>query len=560
LLVLGVLACAPASSLENLPPPCIGGYSPCATTGLCVPKGADVEAEAKRERECGYLDREVRQGGSLVVAVPGASASNLPKVTTGSPDLIATPRIVGKVVVVDVAARHGAALGDIPDHQVTIAATIGGRLYERTFVVLVQAIAASPEGDDANVGSESEPFRTFRKAASVAERGDTIFLRNDYLGRASEPAETGEISITAGVTVRGQVPSHDRSSGTGAAPASDTMTSDVRGGMNGTILSMPIKLAGSATLDNLRLAKRLTIQTPDATVLLNDVAAYGGITVSASANHATVGLTGSSTVQTDSATTPEGLEIPNNPILFEADDATLSIDGATVVQHGNAPGNAFVPVPALKLVGRRQHLGLGGVVRIHGLKGPVAIQIDDAQTVEITGRDQKPDRLTILGRVDITGVDSMVTVTNATFARGIDGSGIVFKGAGNTSSMLIEDTVFGDEGIVIDGLQSKVTVRRTEFQEITTSGIRLMSGTLDLGTALEAGKNKFWMKDNTNPDHPIPVALQIDADEGEAIVTSSASTYQGMDPGRCAVTGPLLKESIVRGFVKIANAITIEFF
>lgn len=558
LLVLGLVACAPSSSLENLPPPCVSGYVACGSTGFCMKKSDDAEAELARERKCGYLNQEVRQGGTIVIDVPGATPDQLPTPTTDSPDLIATARADGARVVIDLQARHGAALGDVADHKVKIPAMIAGHLYPREFVVLVQAISASPKGSDENAGSESEPFRTFRKAASVAETGDTIVLRNDDFGRASEPNEKQEIVIPAGVTVRGQVPQHQVSNVQGAGPramddgdAPTMATGQLVDQTLRTKLGMPLTLAGGATLDNLDIAHRLTITAEQVTVTVNDTSVAGGITVAKGANNATLSITGESRVITDDKTP--------NPVIVDADDATLAISGSTYIDHG--PALAVAPV--LMLSGRRQHLKIRDDARIQSINSPVAIQVVDAQTVEIDGRFDVAPRLRILGRVEIGGVDSMVTVMNASFALGVTGSGIVFKAGGESSSMRIEHSLFAGEGIVLDGgLHTKVTLRDTKFTDFSRNAIRVVAGHLDLGTKTESGDNRFKtnIETTTDPDAPIPVALQIDALAGEANVSSSGTTYDGFNPGRCDILGPTLKESVVRGFVKIANEIMIEFF
>jgi hypothetical protein len=518
-----------------------------------VQKLPEADGGLDRERQCGYLDREVRQGGSLVIPVPGANPAHPPVVKSGSPDLIVTTRVVGQSVVVDLKARHGATLGESPDHKVTIDATIAGRPYKREFIVLVQAIAASPEGLDTNEGSEREPFRTFRKAVSVAETGDTIVLRNTEYGFESEPGELRAITIPAGVTVRGQVPlpKAANSNGLPTPQANDDTAPSNRlpTGGNGTILSMPIELAGGATLDNLVLKQHLALTAPDKTVKLNDVEAEDGVSVAASATTATLVISGQSKVM---AKDPRA-----NPILVEADDATLWMGGLTNVDHG--AGRASAPV--VKMAGHRQHLSVHGDVRIQGITFPVAIQVDDAQTVEIEGRAK--DSLRILGRVELTGVDAMLTVKNASFPWGINGgSGIVFKGGGMSSQARIESSEFQGEGLLLSGLNSRATFRDTRFMDIATWGIRVDSGTLDLGTGVEAGGNQFW---TTKPDpadlsSAKPVALRIDAKVGQASVTSSATTYDGQNPGRCEIPGPTKEDVVQRGFVKIADAITLQFY
>lgn len=538
LLALG--ACGPARSLEGLPPPCVNGYTACASSGLCVRKLDDADKELERERQCSYFEREVRQGGSLVIAVPGATADKLPKVTTGSPKLIATPRAVGNSVVVDLQVQHAAPLGDVPDHKVTIDATIAGAPYKRQFSVLVQAIAASPDGLDTNEGSESSPFRTFRKAASVAERGDTIVLRNDKFGLPSEPTEKDVIVLPAGVTVHGQVPRVQVPADAGAAP----MGTEEPYRPIPTKLGMPIQLEGSATLDNLAIVHRLAVTAAGSTLALNDTEAMGGIAVASSAESARVYISGSSVVTT--MTEP-------NPILVEADDGTLSISGNSNIGHGQA----VMQAPVIRFTGRGQHLAISGDVRIQNINSAVTIQLDDAQTVEIEGR--AGGNLRVLGRVEIAGVDSMVTVKNAEFTEGIDsGSGISFKGGG-ASALRVEDSKFQGGGLTLDGAACKATVRRTTFGAITHNAIRLVSGALDLGTKDEAGGNRFSTKIDA-PLDMIPVALQIDALEGAATATSSASTFDGSNPGPCQILGPTPKDAIVRGFWRIANRVAIDFY
>jgi hypothetical protein len=539
-MLLGIGACGPARSLDGLPPPCVSGYAPCASSGLCVRKLDDADRELERERQCSYFEREVRQGGSLVIAVPGAKPDQLPTVTTGSSELIATPRAVGDGVVVDLQVQHAAALGDVPDHKVKIEAMIGGARYTREFVVLVQAIAASPDGLDTNEGSESSPFRTFRKAASVAERGDTIVLRNDKFGLPSEPTEKDVIVLPAGVTVHGQVPRVQALADAGAAP----VTSEETYRPIPTKLGMPIQLAGSATLDNLAIFHRLTVTTAGSTLALNDVEVTGGVALASSAESARVIISGGSVVTT--------LAEPN-PILVEADDATLSISGNANIGHGQS----VTPAPVIRFTGRRQHLAISGDVRIQNINSAVTIQLDDAQTVEIEGR--AGGNLRVLGRVEIAGVDSMVTVKNAEFTEGINGgSGIVFEGDG-ASSLRIEDSKFQGEGITVDGIASKTTVRRTSFGVITHNAIRLLSGALDLGTKDEPGGNRFLTKLDATPDM-VPVALQIDALEGAATITSSASTFDGSNPGPCQILGPTPKDAIIRGFWRITHRVAIDFY
>ena len=59
------------------------------------------------------------------------------------------------------AAQQGAGSG-----QAVSAAEEGGRLYY-----------VSPDGDDANPGTQSQPFGTIQRAADLARSGDTVRIR-----------------------------------------------------------------------------------------------------------------------------------------------------------------------------------------------------------------------------------------------------------------------------------------------------------------------------------------------------------------------------------------------
>jgi hypothetical protein len=426
-----------------------------------------------------------------------------------------------------------------------IASEIGGSPYRREIHVLVQAIAASPDGDDTNEGSESHPFRTLREAARVAEGPDTIVLRNDD-GYPSEPDERDPIVIPAGVTVRGQVPRRQQKPDGGADDAGGLLP--IPTGGTGAILGMPLVLAGAATLDNLVLTRHLVISVDGKKVTLNDVEAWDGVSLAPSATKTTLSISGRSKIKTDKRYAPRA-----NPILVEADEATLSIGGNTEVDHDTG----LVMGPAIKVSGRSHRLEIGGDALIQGITHPVAVQVDDAKSVTIAGHG--PDPLTIRGRVEIAGTNVTVDVSNAYFPRGNNGgSGIALTGDGETSGMRIERASFQGEGLVLAGARSKTIIRNSTFGDITSWAIRLASGALDLGTPTESGKNRFWTKDEWDPA-VTPVSLQIDAEAGQGSVTSSTTSFDGWSPGELTVRGPNA-DKVQRAFVRIENSILVTFY
>jgi hypothetical protein len=549
LLVLG--ACTPTLSLEDRPPPCLDGYFPCAATGRCVKiPGAEPEVDSQgkvqvdRRISCEFLADEVRQGGSLAVAVPGATAESRTTARSASGELMVSVR----GTFVDVVANHGATTGFVPDHRVTITSTIAGAEYIREFYVIVSPISVSPKGSDENPGTERAPFRTFREAVRWAASGDIIVVGNDEWGRPAEPEETRTIVVPAGVTVSGRVPTTPRLRS--LDPSAPKKIEDPPRSPPAFLL-MPLALEGSATLVNLDLVHRLTIDTPDAIVTLSNTAVHAGVTVTRKATHATLSMTGASRIYTND----EWL----SPVLFESDDGTLSLSDLTNIDHG--PLTAQVPVLWLK--GQRQHLKVNGPVRIQSVSYPVAIQIDEAETVEIDGppvpAEKGPD-LNILGQVKIVGNGSMVSVKHARFALGERGSGIHFADEGAGASMTIEQCEFSAEGIVQDTPLGAVTVRGSAFSGFTRSAIHVLRGTLDLGTEKQPGKNAFLSASEPGIDDPA-VALWIETPASlSGRVTSSASTYDGNNPGPCQILGPTPKESVVRGMWKLADKVAIDFY
>jgi len=77
-------------------------------------------------------------------------------------------------------AGEAAQPGSAPDHVVP-AATEDGRVF---FV--------SPDGDDANSGTEAEPFRTIQKAADVARPGDTVWIGGGIYRESVEIRRRGD--------------------------------------------------------------------------------------------------------------------------------------------------------------------------------------------------------------------------------------------------------------------------------------------------------------------------------------------------------------------------------
>jgi len=188
-----VAACTPRLDLANRPPPCASGFSLCAPTGVCVlPETLD--------EVCPY-GLDVRQGGTVIAPVPGASAASDIMATSSWRDLETNVRATPDgSFFVEVLAPHGTRLGDTDPngapYSLRIAAKLDGVTTVRDIRLVVSPIAVSSAGDDLAAGTGVQPFRTLKQAAGVARLGDTIslpaherrrVLRSEQLQRGHDP-------------------------------------------------------------------------------------------------------------------------------------------------------------------------------------------------------------------------------------------------------------------------------------------------------------------------------------------------------------------------------------
>jgi hypothetical protein len=522
--LLGALAlgaCAPRFAVDGRPLPCdLSSQDQCDSTGLCVPKGS-----ASDPAVCS-LGYDVRQGGVVVLPVPGTSLADVH--VTASDDLVAT--VVagqgGNPSAIEVHAAHGTISGE----RTIVIATPGAL---RHVVVTVSPIAAAPWGDDdLNPGTDAKPFRTFARAASVAAEADRIVLYNQSPnGGPAELPSAVPIVLPAHITVDGQ------------------------NAASGTYIQCPVRLMGDANINNVRFTERLAIDVPNTVVELFRFWSAAGISVLPSAVHTTLRIGGDWTnIRNDNG--------EMSTISVEGDHTSVTLDHiSSVTFTAKASGDdAFQAI---------HFTGAGHELIVLGHNDPDTSDATSktnipntaisntggtrAVTMEGGSANVSIDTADIIGLVEILGADSTATIAKGTFSLGQGQGGIVFKGG----SMHVADSMFNGNGIVQDSPTSTVVVRRTKFSKYTYMGYQLNAGTLDLGNATELGDNAFTSDRNDVPHGALsPTALIIDAPDGSH-VTSRTTTFDALlPPPADRVIGP----KALDGVYDIKHSAGIEFY
>jgi hypothetical protein len=542
-MLAAVAACTPQVSLDGRPPPCAPGYQVCDTTGTCVrPEPLSPPGVESAVCPSGFT---VRQGASIQIAAPGAAVDDVQILSTG--DLVAQVRTVAAngPVVVDVAAPHGTALGDMTragaPRLVTISTVYEGMTFQRQIQVVVSPIAASPNGQDSSLGTTRNPFRSITQAASVAHDGDTIVLGlGNNSTPFSEPNEATPVVVPTGVIVQGQSKLMLLQEEQQMPVPEDVDATRAK-------LAMPVHLEGNATLDNVTLVQRLTLTVPEAHVALTNVSAMGGVAVDSAATQADLSITDGSRIFTNDDT--------KNPLLVEAANAIVTIARGAHVEY-RGPANLAVVL----LTGQSQRLTVSDDSWVGNSLFPSAIRVAGGDAhVELNGGSRT---VRVLGRLEILGAGSTAEITSTLFNLAQNAGGIVFRG----TQMSVSKSDFAYAGIEQDNPSGRVLVRDTTFSKYTTFGYHLLSGQADLGTAAELGHNTFASSQDLWPfTDGNQIALVIDAPVGGSnSVSVSATTFDDISISPCEIMGPQKSGPVSATdpsrIYSIKNMVPIDFY
>jgi hypothetical protein len=526
LAVLVVAACAPTVDVNSLPPPCAPGNYLCPATGYCVPNVDTPVSTTDGGRDAASLTAastvdnclvgySVRLGGSISIRVPFVQDVGTVTATTSSPDLTILPvRGADGSVVVSVTAHHAATrLGQT---TVNITESTLGKAADRAVMVYISPITAASTlagGKTTNPGTTDEPFLTFQQAAAAAAPGDTIILKSltplgqDALGNDVEQVEQDfasapAVKLPANVTV--------------ASPSITTRSE----------LHMPIVLEGDAILNDLDIEEpRLQISKPGSKVTLTGSTIVGkGIEIQASAS--TAPGAPPTTLTIDNRGSSSGDIRNDDPTLsslsIAADNAIVEIDNGLI--HSNSTAAAIYCV------------GNGAVISIDD--GTVIENAEDGPSLELMKVSSlNVDTVKLRGVIEILDPSSVATINEATFEVAEEMTGeISFNGW----TMTVDNSIF--PGLAIVQNSGRVKLHNSQIANYMLAGYVLNAGLLDAGTMDEPGNNTFADFFYTNHSVSLvtqPTALSVTVKDPPAdgvVATSSASMFNGMQPGTCTAS------------------------
>jgi hypothetical protein len=531
--LLAMSACTPLLDLSNRPGPCDGtGLVLCESTGLCLPS-----PPASASTDAGAVDNSgqpwfcpagftVRQGDTIMLAVPVASLDQITRADTAS-DLVVSPpqRQADGSIVLPVSAPHGLVAGDGdfgPKRRfVNIDTLVDQKPVTRQVLVTVSNITVGIGGDDRNTGTLTKPYATIARAAAVAEAGDTIDLVN--LNGTSESAvpvpcsaPAGSVlSLKAGVTMVG----HEFS--------------------QPTMLPMGVVLGGDATFDGVQFGgARLVIDKPGSAVALHNVKLQCGVTISTAASvipTPNVAGTDMSAGARVTSLSVSGGNVWNDlsaesPIIVEATGASVTLSDNVNVVITSKQAN----VETIRFAGDSGRLTILSGAQVANSNGNAALNLLRSSIVYL-------ENANISGSLLIADSGSSVQIKSSHFSLGADVGAIQFFG----HDMQVSATDFAADGIVQNNPNSVVTVDGMSARGWLHFGYRLTQGQVmitnsDFSHAVKA------------PDFSAngPWALVVDAPTTSGgVVTSRSTTYDVATP----LTPCVVRRGQLLGLYSITN-------
>ncbi len=426
-------------------------------------------------------------------------------------------------------------------------------------------IYAGPSGLDTNPGTASSPFRTLKKAVSVAVSGDTIHLY-DGTYQAGPALETWGYVLPANVTIVGQ-------STAGTILDGQAMSFDGIDAPSALTLQ-------SLTIENFQ--NGVDLKTPSSTVALTDVAiadsANAGIYVEGPAAGSTVTIAGSKTAITQTAATT-GVE------LALVANATVTMTGGSVTTGGDAfHFYGQCPGSALNISGTTitQTAHSGTYYAVYNFPPspnttPVAISIagatiagtvydnDSTSTLTITGStftevDDSGDGVDFYGKTLTISGNTTITMT-ASGSTPNTWRGVTYHSvAGYPSTMSLDHLTItgGGTAIIQDGFTGSAKLRNTTITMQADDGYSINGGQLDLGTTGDPGNNALGLPTSGGSTW---FALDIfAAGTASVTVTSSQSTIGGSIPAAAVIapTGTTYAQSGQVYLVSPGSTLTFE--
>jgi hypothetical protein len=434
--------------------------------------------------------------------------------------------------------------------QTLVVSTKGG-VITATNVIEVTAITAGPAGSDANAGSTASPFRSFGQALLVADVGDTIHLLDGTYSSATAAMggsdEKWNTPIPNNLTIMGDTVAGTILDGAGVSGADG--------------IDSPAMLSvQNVTLKHFRYG--VNVNLPNTTLTLQHVVVSAstsyGLYIDTPAVGSTITLSGTDSL-IDQQAQQYGVYINGNQTATNA-KITLNITDATV-QAG------YVVLTMYYTSGTTVNL-TNATLKDLGTSGAISI----SQTNNVIGNTITLKNTTVIGTINLNDKTATLTtmggsmteksgsLLNLSAAAAVNFSGTTFTmtdtsnalnvtGANTSMTMTNCKIIGGGAGISQGGAGSAVKLRGTEILSPNYYAYYMSGGTLDLGTAADAGMNGLGL-----PISPSYSTLNV-ASTGCTITSSSTSFGDHLDAMNNIIQGVTPSAGVVAGLATRAPQI-----
>jgi len=453
-------------------------------SGRCARKDAGADAGAQDDAgpnarpadvESITVDRAiVRQGEiDITIKVIGKDLRNPTNIKLGDLKPALKTGATSSQFEVSASVPHAATLGT-KDFSFQCHGGVGGKEQ----LVTVSAISSAVEGDDAHRGTSDSPFRTYKKALSVAEKGDSIAL-----GKGTYDIAGGEdwaLAVPEELTISGE----------------GTDTKLVGPGTEGNSVNVDgFTFEGNATIKNLSLGffrYNAYLDKPNQKVSFESVELTGSRSYSIYLT--TTAKAAELTLKDTNVTACDG-----QCVYVYAENAKLDTSGgriSSLTSYALSISNKGVTAN----IEGTEVAGGGSYNSIYSMQPGVTLTLTNAtigSRVDFSSSDETQGVLTIDGTIfDVADASN-------------DQQCLVFR----ANRLIVRKSKFLNcyYGIAQQG--GEATIRDTQFVDYTYYGYYIVAGKLDLGTDTESGGNKFSSADGGSKyglsDQRQPASTQI---------------------------------------------------
>jgi hypothetical protein len=443
-------------------------------------------------------------------------------------------------LVIRVNVPHGAALGK----QTLVVSTKGGTVTAPD-VIEVTAITAGPAGSDSNAGSALSPCRSVKQAMILADSGDTIHLMDGLYSAATlamgGSEETWGYTVPNNVTIVGDSVAGTILDGAGGSSSADGLDSPAMLSVSNLTLKhfrygVYVNVA-STTLT----MQHVAISSTSSNALYIDTPAIGS----------TVTLSGADSI-IDEPSTVAGIYVNGNQTSSNA-KITINVTDATVQSGYYAVYLYYTSGTAFNMTGGTlKAINTYSVVTAAQTNNVIGntISLKNTAVIGTFDMNDKTATLTLMGG-SITqksgsvlnfNTGTSVTMTGTTITMN-DTSNALNLAAPNGAMTLTSVTLTGGgAGINQTGAGSTAKLRSTEILSPQYYAYYMSAGSLDLGTATEAGMNGLGL-----PINPSYSTLTVANATGSAVTSNGTSYGDHLDAQSHIIPGATPAAGVIMG-------------